>query len=1084
MQTAAEIRKAFLDFFQSKQHLLVPSSSLIPAGDPTLLLTSAGMVQFKPYFTGEMKPPQPRMTSVQKCFRVSDVDSVGDTSHLTFFEMLGNFSVGDYFKKEAIAWGWEFVTQKMGLKPAQLWATVFRDDDEAYALWQKTGIPASRIRRFDEKDNFWGPAGDEGPCGPCSEIHYDFGGTCRLGKPDADCGPNCACGRFLELWNLVFMQFYQDNQGKRTPLPRPNIDTGMGLERAAMILQGVPSIYETDLFQPIVQRVCQLAGKTYGQDAETDEAIRVVAEHARAAAFLIADGVVPDNKGRGYVLRRLIRRAIRFGRNLGLEDLPSTSSGRTVLSQVAEVVIGQMGSVYPELASGQEFILRVLQLEDERFGKALITGQSLLKGFYEEIPELIGFVDKMERDIQNPNAFNLDHAKDFFDPQNVASFSGRETSAEESEGRILAHKLLVAHYTSEGRTALELKRPFPQRQELHRLVKNTQQNLTRASKELPGKILFLLHDTYGLPVEVTSEIAREHGLEVDTEGFKKEMAAQRERANAAAWAARAAARAVARDVAGAAGAAAQAAGANARANAWAAGATEDAVTAAGDIAEATERKWQTQRFLELLGGDKAASGFGGDLDAVHVYQELGVAGTRFLGYETLSAPSVVVALLVNGASADKADEGQQVEVVLRETPFYAEGGGQAGDTGFIEAPGWFVQVEDTQSPIAGLIVHKGHVVRGTAQLGEMVTANVDRERRMDCARNHTATHLLHAALRQVLGTHVRQQGSLVAPDRLRFDFTHVSPLSPEELQRVEALVNDRIRANVPVHKRETTYRQAVAEGALAFFGERYGDRVRVVEVAEGHQHEESVRPELVEGQPSAHGSTGSPRTDTPKPFSFEVCGGTHVDATGEIGYCHVLGESSVGAGLRRIEAVTGRAAEALVRDQTAALGKLARQLETSPQDLESKVTSLVEEVAQLRRQVSAFERASTRQQAQTLLEKAQDVGSLKVASGVASVSSAEALREVGDWLRDKLGSGVVGLGAVVNDRPTLLVMVTKDLVSRGLHAGNAVKEAAKVMGGGGGGRPEMAQAGGRQADKLEEALRAAVEIVARQAKGS
>ncbi|MSQ21861.1 MAG: alanine--tRNA ligase [Dehalococcoidia bacterium] len=969
MQTAADIRKAFLDFFQGKDHLLIPSSSLIPAGDPTLLLTSAGMVQFKPYFTGEMTPPQPRLTSGQKCFRVSDVDSVGDTSHLTFFEMLGNFSVGDYFKKEAIAWGWEFVTKNMGLKPAQLWATVFRDDDEAYALWQKTGIPARRIRRFEERDNFWGPAGDEGPCGPCSEIHYDFGGTCRLGKSDAECGPNCACGRFLELWNLVFMQFYQDNQGKRTPLPRPNIDTGMGLERAALILQGKASIYETDLFQPIVSRVAGLANKTYGQDAETDKAIRVVAEHARSAAFLIADGVVPDNKGRGYVLRRLIRRAIRFGRKLGIKYVEGG-----LLSPVAEVVIYQMGSIYPELASGRELILRMLQQEEERFGEIYELGVSLLE--QKMIP--------LHRDVGTSVK-----GKPTDSPYNVIATGG-------------TLQIPAAMRASEEGILNALTNPL--------LEIRTVGEAVRFSKQIVGIEAFLLWDTYGFPVEVTAEIANEHGLKVDMEGFQREMSAQRQRA-------------------------------------------------------------------------RAAGGFGTGLDAVRVYQELGIAGTRFLGYDATTARSVVVALLVNGVSSTMANEGQQVEVILRETPFYAEGGGQSGDTGFIEAPGWFVQVEDTQSPIAGLIVHKGKVVRGTAQLGEIVTATVDRERRMDCARNHTATHLLHAALRQVLGTHVRQQGSMVAPDRLRFDFTHVSPLMPEELQQVEALVNDRIRANVPVHKRETTYRQAVAEGALAFFGERYGDHVRVVEVPVGATHASPF---------GVHPSTGSEpvlsspkeRTDIPKPFSFEVCGGTHVDATGDIGYCHVLGESSVGAGLRRIEAVTGRAAESLVREQSAALGKLARQLETSPQELDGMVATLLEELALLRRQVSANERASSRQQAQFLLERVQEADGLKLVSGVANVGSADALREVGDWLRDKLGSGVVVLGAVVKERPTLLVMVTKDLVARGLHAGNVVKEAAKVMGGGGGGRPEMAQAGGRQADKLDDALRAAVAMVAQQAKGS
>ena len=860
----------------------MPSSSLIPPpDDPTLLLTSAGMVQFKPYFMGERRPPKPRLTSVQKCFRVTDVDEVGDASHLTFFEMLGNFSVGDYFKEKAIEWAWEFVTERMKLPRERLWATIYLDDDEARDIWLKINVPEERIRRFDKKENFWGPAGNEGPCGPCSEIHYDFGGTCRLGKPDEGCGPNCECGRFLELWNLVFMQFYQDTDGKRTPLPNPNIDTGMGLERASLILQDVPSIYETDLFQPLVARVCQLSGKEYGKDAETDVAIRVVAEHARSAAFLIADSVAPDNQGRGYVLRRLIRRAIRFARKLGLE----TGKG-AVLPLVAEAVIQKMGTIYPNLAEGRDFVIRVLQEEEERFSQVYETGMRILEEMFEN-----------ERDGL-----------------------------------------------------------------------------------LAGEQAFLLYDTYGFPVEVTAEIAREHGMEVDMEGFQREMEAQR------------------------------------------------------------------------LRGRVAGERFGGGYDAQRLYQEMGVGQVNFLGYETTTAPSVITGLIVNGLPVNEVSQGQEVEVILRETPFYAEGGGQVGDTGIVEGPKGDIRVEDTQSPVTGVIVHRGRVVKGTAAKGDEVVATVDSDRRLDAARNHTATHLLHAALRAVLGSHVRQAGSLVAPDRLRFDFTHVSPLTLEETRKVEALVNERIRANVPVRKRETTFREAVSEGALAFFGDRYADEVRVVEIANGDR------------------------------FSFEVCGGTHVRATGDIGYCRITGESSIGAGMRRLEAVTGHVAETLAMERDSLLNRISRKLDASLQDMEARVASLLDEVSRLRREVAAKERASSREQAQEMLEAAREVAGFKVASGRVDASSMQALREAGDWLRDKLGSGAVALGAVINDRPTLLIMATNDLVKRGLHAGNAVKEAATVMGGGGGGRPEMAQAGGRQPEKLEEALRAAVDILGRQVK--
>ncbi len=896
----------------------MPSSSLIPPpDDPTLLLTSAGMVQFKPYFMGERRPPKPRLTSVQKCFRVTDVDEVGDASHLTFFEMLGNFSVGDYFKEKAIEWAWEFVTERMKLPKERLWATIYLDDDEARDIWLKIDVPDERIRRFGKEENFWGPAGNEGPCGPCSEIHYDFGGTCRQGKPDEECGPNCECGRFLELWNLVFMQFYQDTDGNRTPLPNPNIDTGMGLERAALILQGVPSIYETDLFQPLVARVCQLSGKEYGKDAETDVAIRVVAEHARSAAFLIADSVAPDNQGRGYVLRRLIRRAIRFARKLGLETGKDAISGGlpahpepgvypersrregnergsegteavqgAVLPLVAEAVIQKMGPIYPNLAEGRDFVLRVLQEEEERFSQVYETGMRILEEMFES-----------ERDGL-----------------------------------------------------------------------------------LAGEQAFLLYDTYGFPVEVTAEIAREHGMEVDMEGFQREMEAQRER------------------------------------------------------------------------GRVAGERFAGGYDAQRLYHEMGIGEVNFLGYETTTAPSVITGLIVDGRPVNEVSQGQEVEVILRETPFYAEGGGQVGDTGIMEGASGDIRVEDTQSPVTGVIVHRGRVANGTVAKGDEVVASVDGDRRLDAARNHTATHLLHAALRAVLGGHVRQAGSLVAPGRLRFDFTHVSPLTPEETGKVEALVNERIRANVPVRKRETTFREAVSEGALAFFGDRYADDVRVVEIANGDR------------------------------FSFEVCGGTHVRATGDIGYCRVTGESSIGAGMRRLEAVTGHVAETLAMERDALLNRISNKLDSSPQDIEARVASLLDEVSRLRREVATKERASSREQAQELLETAREVAGFKIASGRMDAGSMQALREAGDWLRDKLGSGAVALGAVINDRPTLLIMATNDLVKRGLHAGNAVKEAATVMGGGGGGRPDMAQAGGRQPEKLEEALLAAVDILGRQVK--
>ena len=964
MRTSEEIRKAFLDFFQEKDHLLMPSSSLIPPpDDPTLLLTSAGMVQFKPYFMGERRPPKPRLTSVQKCFRVTDVDEVGDASHLTFFEMLGNFSIGDYFKEKAIEWAWEFVTERMKLPKERLWATIYLDDDEARDIWLKINVPEKRIRRFDKKENFWGPAGNEGPCGPCSEIHYDFGGTCRQGKPDEQCGPNCECGRFLELWNLVFMQFYQDADGTRTPLPNPNIDTGMGLERAALILQDVQSIYETDLFQPLVARVCQLSGKEYGKDPETDVAIRVVAEHARSAAFLIADSVAPDNQGRGYVLRRLIRRGIRFARKLGLE------SDKAVLPLVAEAVIQKMGAIYPNLAEGRDFVLRVLQEEEERFSHSFEKGISVLNGMLRYRSLHGGAIPKMIDSARNWNP-GSENAAAVLEQYGFVGYDPDALSEEQSGEAVPIDIVSELAYSA----FLDIENVDDH------AIEESIKRLERWGNSISGEEAFFLYDTYGFPVEVTAEIAREHGLEVDMEGFQREMEAQRQR------------------------------------------------------------------------GRVAGERFGGGYDAQRLYQEMGIGQIEFLGYETTTAPSVISGLIVNGRPVNEVSQGQEVEVILRETPFYAEGGGQVGDTGIMEGAKGDIRVEDTQSPVTGVIVHRGRVVKGTAAKGDEVVATVDGDRRLDAARNHTATHLLHAALRAVLGSHVRQAGSLVAPDRLRFDFTHVSPLTPEETRKVEALVNERIRANVPVRKRETTFREAVSEGALAFFGDRYADEVRVVEIANGDR------------------------------FSFEVCGGTHVRATGDIGYCRITGESSIGAGMRRLEALTGHVAETQAMERDALLNRISRKLDASPQDIEARVASLLDEISRLRREVAAKERASSRERTRELLDAAREVAGFKIAAGRVDASSMQALREAGDWLRDKLGSGAVALGAVVNERPTLLIMATNDLVKRGLHAGNAVKEAATVMGGGGGGRPEMAQAGGRQPEKLEEALRAAVDILGRQVK--
>ena len=891
-----QIRDSYIRFFEARGHLHMPSASLIPAGDPTLLFTSAGMVPFKPFFMGEQTPPSRRLTSHQKSFRTTDIDEVGDHKHLTFFEMLGNFSIGDYFKNDAVAFAWELVTELFQLPPERIYVTIHLDDGEAFHIWRdEIGVPVERIYRYGDSDNWWGPAGTEGPTGPCSELHYDGGaekGCAPMVPPDdltaqflrerdgaevADppgCHPNCDCERFVELWNLVFMQFYQDPERHRTPLPAPSVDTGMGLERAAAVLQGKPNVYETDLFAPIVAKVCELTGQRYGEAADTDFAIRVVAEHSRAACFLIGDGVVPGNEGRGYVLRRVIRRGIRYGRRLGL--------GESFMTDVSRMVLQRFSGVYHELRENEAFILRVIGLEEERFAQAFDVGSGILEG-------MIG--DEKEH------------------------ISGEET--------------------------------------------------------------FLLYDTYGFPPELTAEIAGEHGLSVDMAGFEREMEAQRERA-------------------------------------------------------------------------RSAAAFTGSMEIHAAYENLGVERSRFVGYDQLHQESVVAALLARDGegpaeATGHASQGQAVEVVLQSTPFYAESGGQVGDKGTIAGPNGVVRVEHTHSPVAGMVVHQGVVEQGDIALGDSVKAQVDPSRRMDAARNHSGTHILHAALRSTLGAHVRQAGSLVAPDRLRFDFSHVSALSRDELLSVQGLANEKVRDNLGVSVRETTYADAVREGALAFFGDRYGDVVRVVTM-----------------------SNGEPFSGDP--FSVEVCGGTHVHATGEVGTLLVLGESSIGGGMRRIEAVTGRAAEQLFVEQSARLEALSQRLQTPVADLESRVDSFLQDAEDLRRRLAALERSTLRSEADGLLARAAEVDNVKVVAGRTSAGSPESMREMGDYIKAKLGSVVVALGAVVNGNPLFVTMVTPDLTGRGLHAGNIARETAQVVGGGGGGQPEMAQAGGRNAAKLDEAL--------------
>ena len=870
-----EIREKFLSYFEAQGHSRLASSSLIPVGDPTLLLTTAGMVQFKPYFTGEAEPPNKRATTSQKCFRTPDIEEVGDATHNTLFEMLGNFSFGDYFKSNAVDFAVELMTEGYGIPLDKFSAAIHHTDEETRGLWEAKGIPADKVYSFGDDENWWGPAGDEGPCGPCSELHYDYGA--EYGCLQDNCAPNCTnvmaggvvCDRYVELWNLVFMQYYHHLDGTRTNLPAPSVDTGMGFERLVRILQDVDTAYETDLFTPIIAAVERVSGKSYNNPDDT-YAIRVVAEHGRSVTFLIADGVVPGNEGRGYVLRRVIRRAIRYARRIGIEG--------NFLGEIADATIDKMGKVYPELVNNRDFILTVLRLEEERFQQAFLNGYNMLS-------EALEGVD-----------------------------------------------------TLDGGTA------------------------------------FRLWDTYGFPLEMTQEIASEQGVTVDTEGFGREMGAQRQRG-------------------------------------------------------------------------RASAQFGEERAKIRQYESLGVGATQFLGYEQISASSPAVGLIADDEVSSEATAGQSVEVVLVQTPFYAEGGGQIGDAGTLTGPDGVIEVHDTQAVMPDVIMHFGKVSEGTVRLGDTVEANVNPMRREDTARNHTATHMLHAALREVLGPHVRQAGSLVAPDRLRFDFSHVQPVTDDELWQVQHLVNEKIRQNSSVHRDEDTYSSAIQRGALAFFGDRYGERVRLIEIANG---------------------------DT---FSFEVCGGTHVHHTGEVGSVYILGESSIGAGMRRLEAVSGRAAERLVWERFNREDGLASMLNTTPSELGNAVQRIQEETDDLRRQLATLERQNSLQAAEILLDSKQDINGVSVLSARTEASNADSMREISDWLRDKMGSGIVVLGAVINDRPTISVGITRDLVDGGADARDYARDLGRIIGGGGGGRPDMAQAGGRNADKLDDAIAAAADIV-------
>ena len=882
MLTGKQIRQMFIKYFEDKGHTHVASSSLVPYNDPTLLFTNAGMNQFKDVFLGLEKRDYTRATTSQKCVRAggkhNDLDTVGRTArHHTFFEMLGNFSFGDYFKRDAIKNAWGFLTEELKLPIEKLYITIYNDDDEAHDLWRELSpVPEERIIRLGEKDNFW-QMGETGPCGPCSEIHIDRGAEFACNHPDGCALGVCDCDRWLEIWNLVFMQYNRDENGVMTPLPRPSIDTGMGLERITSVMQNVGSNYDTDLIYPLIEKVEEISGKKYDR-GQSGFPFRVIADHARSCTFLICDGVLPSNEGRGYVLRRILRRAVRFGKTLGIEG--------AFLYKFSAKVAEMMGEDYPELNEKLSFIEKVIKTEEERFQMTLSDGIRIVN-------------DNIER------------------------------------------------LKAEGKT------------------------------EIDGATAFTFYDTYGFPIDLTQDMAEESGMTVDEKGFEDAMKAQRELSKKSK-----------KDI-----------------TAW-------------DLAFTVKEQL-------------------GDLDK-----------TEFVGYEQLAVETTLAGMIADGQKIEEAEEGQEVFVVLPVTPFYAMSGGQAGDHGVITGATGKIVVDNTEKMPDGKYVHHG-VVSGTVMAGEAVSAQVDEAMRQATARNHTATHLLHKALRDVLGDHVHQAGSSVDAQRLRFDFSHMTSVSAEELAKVELAVNEVILQAIPVNVFETGIEEAKKLGFTALFGEKYGDVVRCVQAGD---------------------------------YSMELCGGTHVANISQIGLFKIVSEGAVAAGVRRVEAVTGMAAYQYALQKEQLVAELGKALKTPEKDLVSRVEQLGAQNKELEKEIAQLHAASSKNQVDGLLNQVKEVNGVKLLACEVEAADMNSLRDMSDMFRDKLGSGVVVLGAKSEGGVNLIVAATKDLTKQGIHAGNIIKEIAKVTGGGGGGRPDMAQAGGKDYSKLAEALALAEGLVAGQLK--
>lgn len=867
-----ELRKMYLDFFESKGHLVLKSFSLVPQNDNSLLLINAGMAPLKPYFTGQEIPPRKRVATCQKCIRTGDIENVGKTArHGTFFEMLGNFSFGDYFKTEAIHWSWEFLTEVVGLDANRLYPSVYETDDEAFRIWnEEMGIPKDRIFRFGKEENFWEHGA--GPCGPCSEIYYDRGEAYGCGSPD--CTVGCDCDRYMEVWNNVFTQFENDGKGNYTELENKNIDTGMGLERLAVVVQDVDSIFAVDTIKALLDKVCELAGCKYKEDETKDISLRLITDHIRSVTFMISDGIMPSNEGRGYVLRRLLRRAARHGRLLGIQG--------KFLAKLSETVINMSKDGYPELEEKKAMIFTVLSEEEDKFNKTIDQGLAILAD-------------------------------------------------------------LEAKLTKEGK------------------------------KVLDGQDAFKLYDTYGFPLDLTKEILEEKNFEVDEEGFQKAMKEQKEMAR------------------------------NAR------------------------------KTTNYMGAD------------VTVYQSIDAAITsKFVGYDRFSHDSNISVLTTEDELVNELTEGATGTIIVDETPFYATMGGQKADIGVIEKDGSTFVVEDTIKLQGGKIGHVGVVKSGSFKVGETVTLTVDAANRQDTCKNHSATHLLQKALRMVLGDHVEQAGSLVTKDRLRFDFTHFQALTKEQIQEVEAIVNEQISKNIEVVTQEMTIEEAKKTGAMALFGEKYGDVVRVVKMGD---------------------------------FSIELCGGTHVANTGVISSFKIVSEAGIAAGVRRIEALTGNGVIAHFEEIEKELHDAAKAAKAEPANLTKKIETMLEEIKQLQAENAKLKNKLAKEALGDVLDQVVEVKGVKVlATSVPDVDMNE-LRNLGDQLKEKLGSGVVVLASSLNGKVSLLAMATDDAMKKGAHAGNLIKTIASCVGGGGGGRPNMAQAGGKNPDGIKEAIDSVAKVL-------